>query len=511
MSTTTGYRYIANLDGGGVGEEEVYTGRMVGLRTMKDALRRHKVFWLASAVLGLVIGAAFHLAVPAKYTAVSMLYLTEPTTGSTYTLGDDVSLFDTSRVADRAANLLQEGGKGTVPGGYEGIAVGDVLMEIKADASTSSGAVRWANALASAFFSVRAETLGGQTKLIDSSLDLQATRLAADVQRLNNAITVLSGSQASPSTANQVAQLVSERGTDETQLTSLQNEVQQNLIADSVVNKGSYVLDPPVASVVHTKRVLAEDGLSGLVAGLAVGVGVVVVAAIISDRPRRRSEVAALLGAPVELSLRGQAEPARFPGVSARRQVKKPGAGLQLAQRRLREKIARLPRSSLVLVGVGKGSTVTAAVLLAGTALSLSADGKRVALVDMADGRPLARLFRARAKDGTVRTVAMEGKQLRLAVAPEDVMALDSVEVTNDAEAVLVLANADPATGAEQLRSWAEGAVVVVRAGKASDILIEATSEMLRGAGVPPLAGILVGADEEDETSGLVATEDQNW
>lgn len=511
MSTTTRYRYIASLDGGGPGEEDVYTGRMVDLRKMKDALRRHKVFWVACALLGLVVGAAFHLAVPAKYTAVSMLYLTEPTTGSTYTLGDDVSLFDTNRVADRAASLLQEGSKGTVPGGYEGIAVGDVLMEVKADASTQSGAVRWANALASAFFSVRADTLGGQTKLVDSSLGLQATRLAADVQRLSNAITVLSGSQARPSTANQVAQLVSERGTDETQLTSLQNEVQQNLIEESVVNKGSYVLDPPVASVVHTKRVLAEDGLSGLVAGLAVGIGAVVVGAIISDHPRRRSEVAALLGAPVELSLRGQAEPARLLRARARRQVKKPSAGLRLAQHRLREKVARLPRSSLVLVSVGKGATGTAAVLLAGTALSLAADGKLVALVDMADGRPLARLFRSRAKGGTVSTVAMDGKQLRLAVAPEDATALDSAVVTNGADAVLVLANADPALGAERLRPWAEGAVVVLGAGKASELLIEATSEMLRGAGVRPLSGILLGADRQDETSGLVATEGQGW
>ena len=511
MSTTTRYRYIADLDASGADEEDLYAGRMFDLRKIKDALRRHKAFWLSCALLGLAIGAVFHLAIPAKYTAVSMLYLTEPTTGATYTLGDDVNLFETSRVGDRAIGLLRSEGKGIVPGKYAAAAAGNVLMEVKAVASTRPGAVRWARALSSAFFSVRADALGGQIKLVDSSLELQANRLAADVQKLNNAINVLSGSQALPSTANQIAQFVSERGTDETQLTQLQNQVQQNLIEESVVNKGSYVLDPPVASLVHTKKIFAEDGLSGLVAGLAVGVGALVIGAIISDRPRRRAEVAALLGAPVELSLRGDAEPAWLPGASARRQVKRPSSGLRLAQERLRGKLAHLPRQSLALVSAGKGSAGTAAVLLAGTAISLAAEDKRVALVDMAEGRPLARLFRVSAKDGSVQTVAMGGRQVRLAVAPEDVSALDRAEVSRGADAVLVLANANPAVGTEQLRSWVEGAVVLLRAGKASDILIEAAGEMLRGAGVPPLAGILIGADRGDETSGLVAHVGPAW
>lgn len=510
MSTTTRYRYIADLDGGGAGEE-VYSGRMVDLRRIKDALHRHRAFWVACAVLGLVIGAVFHLAIPAKYTAVSMLYLTEPTNGATYTLGDDVNLFDTTRVGDRALQLLNEGSKAKLPGTYEAVPAGNVLMEVKADASTRAGAVRWERALVSAFFSVRAKALGGQTKLVNASLELQAKELSAAVRRLNGAITVLSGTQARPSTSNQIAQLVSERGTDETELTTLQNEVQQNLIEESVVNKGSYVLDPPVASVVHTKKVFAEDGLSGLVAGLAIGIGALVVGAIISDRPRRRAEVAALLGAPVELSLRGEAEPRWLPGSRARRQVKRPGPGLRVAQRRIRERLTKVPGSSLAVVSTGKGSVGTAAVLLAGTALSLAGDGKVVALVDVAEGRPLARLFRVRPKGGTVQAITVDGKQLRLAVAPWDATTWDGAEVGRGADAVLVLANADPSVGAEQLRLWAGSAVVLLRAGKATDMLIEATGEMLRSAGVMPVSAILLGADRADETPGSVLSAALGW
>ena len=504
MSTISDHRYISSLDEAAPGEEEpVYPGRVVGLRIMKEGLGRHRLFWVCCAVLGLVIGATFHLFIPAKYAAVTTLYLFEPS-GATYSVADDVNLLETSTVANRALSQLHVGSHRGLPGSYQGLALGDVLLDIKADASTPAGAVRWANTLARAFLSVRAQTLDGQTNLVVSSLQVQTKRLAADVQRLNKAITVLSASRAVPSTSNQLAEMVSERGTDETQLTTLQNEVQQNLLEESAVKKGSYVLDPAQALLVSNKRVFLKDGLAGLVAGLAIGVGVVVVGAVVSDRPRRRGDVAALLGAPVELSLHGLAEPGWRRGAGPRGYVNNPGAKFELARRRLRGRLGRLQRPALALVSTGKGSAGTAAALLAGTALSLAGEGKQVVLVDMAEGRPLARLFRVRMKGEVARTVRLRGKQLRLVVAPEDVAALDSHEATKGAEAVLVLANAEPAVGAEHLRSWAEGAVVVLRAGKVSDLLIEATGQVLRSAGVPPISAILLGADKGDETSGLV-------
>lgn len=502
--TTTSERYIANLDGAATGEEEEYGGRIVGLRTMKEGLQRHRLFWMSCAALGLLIGAVFHLVIPTKYVAVTTLYLTEPATGAAYTVADDVNLLETKAVEYRALSDLHIDNRNDLPGSYHGVALGSVLLEIKADGRTPAAAVRWAKALARAFFSVRAQTLGGQTNIVVSSLNSQAKQLEAAVQRLSNAISVLSSAKAGPATANQVADMVSERGTDETQLTTLQNQVQQDLLEQSAVNKGSYVLDPAQALLVHTKRIFAEDGLSGLVAGLAIGVGGVVVAAIISDRPRRRAEVAALLGAPIELSLLGVARPGLLTGLSHRQRVKRPGDELKLVQRRLQERLRQLHRPALALVSAGKASAGTAAVILAGTALSLATKGKQVTLVDMAGGRPLARLFRTRAKDGAVCSVNFGGQQLRLVVATQDIAPQDSWQVTKDADAVLVLADADPAVGAEHLRLWAEGAVVVLRAGKASDLLIEATGQMLREAGVPPVSAILLGADKGDDTFGLV-------
>ena len=504
--TTAMDRYISSLDEDGPVEEETYTG-LPGLRTMKAGISRHRLFWTSCAALGLVIGGAFHLVVPAKYTAVTILYLTEPASES-YKVSDDASLVETNAVAYRAAHLLHIYNTNDLPGTWEGAAVGDVLLQIQGDGDTRASAVRWTKALASAFLTVREQTLGEQTKVVVSSLDKQATQLQADVQRLNNTITALSSGGASD--ANQVTETLSERGTDQAQLTTLQNEVQQDLLAETAVNTGSYILDPAQAALVHTNRIFAEDGLAGLVAGLALGIGIIVVGAVISDRPRRRAEVAAVLGAPVELSLRGApAEPGLLRRTARRRFVKRPGPQLKLAQRRLRERLGQSRRPALALVSTGKGCAGTAAVMLAGMALSLAAEGKRVVLVDMAEGRPLAKLLGRRSKGGAVRTITSGKQQLRLAVAPEDVTTLDSEEVTKDTDAVLLLANADPALGAEHLRRWAEDAVVVLRAGKVSDVLIEAAGQMLREAGVLPVSAILLGADKADETFGTVEQVDQ--
>jgi hypothetical protein len=499
--TTATDRYILSLEEEGPVEEEIYPG-LPGLRTMKAGLSRHRLFWTSCALLGLLIGAVFHLVIPAKYTAVTILYLTEPATGS-YKVSDDVSLVETNAVAYRAANLVHIHNLNDLPT-WEGVAFGDVLLEIEGDGTTRASAVRWTKALGSAFLTVREQTLGEQTNVVVSSLDSQVNQLQAVVLRLKNVITTLSGSTGSTA-ANEVTEMLSEQGTDEGQLTTLQNEVQQDLLEEKAVNSGSYVLDPAQTPVVHTTRIFAEDGLSGLIAGLAIGVGVLAVGALISDRPRRRAEVAAVLGAPVELSLRGTpAEPGLLRRTPRRRYIKRPGAQLKLAQRRLRERLAQTRRPALALVSVGKGSIGTAAVMLAGMALSLAAEGKSVVLVDMAEGRPLAKVLGSRSKGSAVRTISSGGKQLRLAVAPEDVTTLDREAVTKDTDIVLLLATADPALGAEHLRPWAEDAVVILRAGKVSNVLIEAVGQILRDAGVHPVSAILTGADAEDETSGTV-------
>jgi|SRR5579875_541525 len=489
-------------------EEEGYEP-LVGLRVIKEGLQRHRSFWLACAVLGLLVGACFHLVVPAKYVAVTDLYLTEPTSTATYTTADDASLAETNTVAYGAlklvhlpANLLDE------PGKYVVTALSDVLLQIKGDGPTRSKAVQWTSALARSFLAVRERALNGQMQLVVNALRAQASTLTAQVDRLSGAIAALDSAKASLSNSNEVANLVSERSTDESQLTTLQAQIQQDLLEQSAVNKGSYVLDPAQTLRISMKRVFAEDGLSGLVAGLAVGIGGVVVSSVISEKPRRRDEVAQLLGAPVELSMRGPKDPGPLRWSVFRSWVKKPDAELQSANRRLRHQLLRLPQHALAVVTVGGAVNDMAAVLVGGVAYSLATEGKKVLLVDMAPGRPLARLFRQRRKGQRLRAVKFGAATFDLAIAPDDPGGLDHDRTATEADCVLVLATADPAMGTGHLRPWVSGSVVVLRSGKATATLIHAAGEMLRDGGTSPLSAIEFGAGREDESFGAVSAQD---
>ena len=58
------------------------------------------------------------------------------------------------------------------------------------------------------------------------------------------------------------------------------------------------------APIPHSRLKLAiVYAVTGLIAGLALGMGIVVVRALVSDRLRRRDDIAQALGAPVKLSV----------------------------------------------------------------------------------------------------------------------------------------------------------------------------------------------------------------
>ncbi len=90
---------------------------------------------------------------------------------------------------------------------------------------------------------------------------------------------------------------------------------------------------------------IAMDGLTGLIGGLGLAVGIVIVGAIVSDRPRRRSEVAATLGVPVELSVGRYHPPLFFHQMRLRRSLKSPGLTMRMIARRLGAHLDAAPGS----------------------------------------------------------------------------------------------------------------------------------------------------------------------
>jgi capsular polysaccharide biosynthesis protein len=483
-----------------------YSGPLINLSFIKQALSRRRKFWIGAALAGLVIGSAFHTFVPAKYTAVADLYLNQPAGADPIAaMQNDVSLLETRTVAAQALTSLHlNADPGTFVSTYEGIAVSGNILSIKLNASSPAQAVSYDNAVANAFLDVSARELALQTQLVVNGLKKQISTLNAAMKDLTSAINSLSTTTANSQSANQLATLVTQRTNDASQISQLQSQEQQDILAEQANVQGSSVLDPAVATKVSPKKVIVMDGLTGLIGGLGLSVGIIVIGAIISDRPRRRSDVAATLGVPIELSVGRYHPPLIFRQMRLRRSLKSPGLTMRMIARRLGAHLDAAPGSRLATIAIGP--TEPAALGVATLALWLAMEGKRVVLVDMSDGRPLVHLFRAKRIPDSRQVVNFHGLWLTLIVAPEDPGEMMG-ELFGEDDVVLVLASVSPALGADHIASWANNAALVVTAGKASDALMASTTQLLRQSGVVPVSAVLIDAGREDDTVGVVDDE----
>ncbi len=257
-----------------------------------------------------------------------------------------------------------------------------------------------------------------------------------------------------PSTSDQYGPLESELSTDKTNVSNLQGQLEQangNLKAEIT---GSYVLDRATPGVSKTKKVTIEDALSGLIAGLALGLGFVVVSEILSDRLRWRADVARALDAPVELSV-GRYRRYRLPRKARLRwRLNRPSRTLVMMERRLRARFQATPHQALVAISLDAAEPAGLAV--ASLARSLAAEGRRVLLIDMAEGRPLAALFGVSRQGGVVHATEVSGHPVTLIVSPADPAQLGLEADPNEIDAVLVLASAEPAFGADHIAAWAK-------------------------------------------------------
>ena len=475
---------------------------LISFAFLRQAAWRRRWVWVSIAVVGIIVGAAFHLVVASKYAAVSDVYMVEPSgSNPAEAIANDVSLLETRTVAERAAAALHlHVYINSFQASYKATSPSEVILAVTFTAHSQAVAVADDNAVVKAFLAVRAEELNQQTEVLVDGLDAQLKSLDAGIASLDKSINQLSTSRAGPLAADQLAGLVSQRSSDDQQASSLDSQVQQDLLALTVVTKGTHVLDPAAVPRVSAKKVTAMDALTGLVGGLGLGLGGVVVWELLSDRPRRRAEVAATLGAPVELSTGPYRRCRWLRRYRLRYRMKNPGPALRMIERRLRARLEATPDSALAVVDLE--ATAPAALSVGVLALSLAGEGKRVVVADMADGRPLARLLGHAPKEGEPCTVTFDRKEIVLVVAPDDPAQMAQKEAPPDVDATLVVTSVDPAFGSEHLATWVSAAVVVLTAGRATTSSITAVGELLRDAGIETVSAILVGADQKDDSVG---------
>ena len=270
---------------------------------------------------------------------------------------------------------------------YTATSVTDRLLTITASAPSGNQAVLRANAVASAFLKFRADELQGEQNQVLQSLNQQINQAKQLVSSIGAQISQLSSQPTTPAQQSQISNLRAEQTNATATLASLQQAVTANQAttqpATTAALKGSVILS--VVEVSHSRlKSLIIYALVGLIVGFVLGLAIVVIRAIVSNRLRQRDDIAYALDAPVRLSvgtLRGRRWLPTLPGRAAKRNLD------------MRRVVAYLQGSApgstraqvgLAIVAVDNAPVVARAV--AALATSYASQGYRVVAADLSSG-----------------------------------------------------------------------------------------------------------------------------
>lgn len=501
---------------------------------IRAAIRRRRRFWMGMAVLGVLITAGLYLELPPTYQASTSLYLTVgPESSAGAAILNDQALAQSRAVAALALHKLglQENPSSFVSS-ITATVLSDRILQITVSAPSPSDAVTRATAVTAAYLQYRATLLETQQRSLFASLDQQVTQAKRQITSIDSQIRHLAAQPVSPAQQSRLRTLRAQRSQAVAAMTG-PNGLMQTVNSDKASSRqlitsevaGSTVLDAaaPVPQSHHTRlKHLIIYAAAGLIPGLALGIGAVIVGAIISDRLRRRDDVARALGAPVKLSLGKVRLDRRLPQ----------GKGLAALQHpNIRRIVAHLGTavparsagiSTLAVVPVDDPRV--AAISLASMACDHAAQGGRVVVADLCPGSPLGGLLGV--KEPGVHPVTADGAHLAVAIPEPDAFAptgplgrsqaqasafTDAVaSACNSADMLLTLVVLDPGLGGEHLATWASDAVVVVTAGRSSWTMINSVGEMIRLSGTRLGSAVLIGADKTDESLGVPYTRDES-
>lgn len=494
-----------------------HLGQFVSLHFVARALGRGRRVWIGCAIVGLLVGLALPVALPAKFAAQStLLMFHNPADDPSKDMATDVALLESEAVAQKviqkmgldvtAQKLTEE---------YSGTAVTDQILQVTISAPTSDRAVKEANVLVSEFLSFRSHLLENQNNAVVGALQTQITGLQSQIKTLTNQANALGN--AAPGSANYdlLQTLDNERNQDTAQITTLQQTIQSDDLTTTSIVDQSQPVGGAIAITHSAIKTYLTDAASGLIAGVGIGLGVLTFLALMSDRIRQRSEFAAAAQTPVELSVGHFGRIKVFRKRRLRRRLSTPGRPVELVSRYLRSVVHSMTGSKKLAV-VSVDSLEPAALSLAILAGRLAVfEGQRVMVMDLSPDRILGELLGV--AEPETRIVFVKGAWVPVLVSvpsqddpvielPEQGIDVDGMpgNAWTSPEVVLVLSTLDPGTGASHLRTVADEAVLVVTAGRSNAIQIRAAAEMLRAAGVKVRSTILVGADKNDDSLGLI-------
>ncbi len=499
---------------------------LVSLAFLKAAIRRSALFCCIMTIIGFLLGCGISVIFPAPFKASTSLLVTYgPYESATSGPNDDQAIAQTRAVATLVMHELgPQQSVNKLLAAYTVTVVSSRVLLITFSAQSASQAITGAKAVATAFLQFRARLLGQEQQQVFASLEHQVSKETRVLSSIKARISQVSAQRASPTQQSQLSGLRAERTHATATLTNLQQTVSGNEAAvepaTAAAIKDTQVLD--AAALLprsHLRHLVLYPGL-GLIGGLAVGIGIVLIQALVSDRPRRRDDVATALGVPVKLSA-GPLRPNRL--LVRRRRAAAQKADIRRIAEYLGRAVPVVPangRGPAALAIVAVGDSEAAALPLVSLATACAQEDIQVVLADLASGAPAAKLL-GEGKPG-VSVVSAHDTPFVLAVPELDdvapsgplgqLPARDQRSSFTDAVAaactaanlLLTLVTLEPSFGGDHLPTWAADAVVVTTAGRSSWTKINAVGEIIRLSGTRLISAVLVGADRSDESLGLI-------
>ena len=288
------------------------------------ALKRSTGLLCVAAVIGVVLGFGLYAKDPPAYQATTSVLLTgNPTEDPGAEILNDLALAHSQAVAARVVTQLGlDQSVSSLLAAYTVTDPSDQVIVFTVGAPSSSDALRRVSALATNFLQFRASYLQGQQQIAEASLSQQVAQARQRVDSLNQQI---SRASAQPKSAGQQADLTRLRqqlDTASQALTAAQQTAGTTLATSRTTTatmiQGSKTLDAPAALPHGLKKSAAFYILVAVFLALVIGAAIVIVREFVSDRLRRRDDIAAAIGAPVKLSLGAATGPGHWPGRGGR-------------------------------------------------------------------------------------------------------------------------------------------------------------------------------------------------
>jgi hypothetical protein len=451
---------------------------LLDLPALVAAVRRRRRLWCSTALLGLLIGLAVAVLLPPPPTAATKVLIAhqadQPNDPGTL-IRTDVALLHTTRIADKALQLLKSPEKPEdFMGDYRGEGLTNNLLQITATGDSEAEAEARARALADAFV---ADHVGRIQEVADAEakalLD-QRDRMRDELTQVNKEIGTGSPKN-SPEASAKLESLFARRAELDSRIVDFDQQATAVRTGTLHLVAGTQIVDAPHAVRHSLPRAAGTSAAIGLALGLALGLAAAAVGAVVADRPLLRREIAANLGASVIAELR------RSPrGLARLWRWRRTRA----ARTRLTATLARAVRGSPEPVSLLElGCAHSTGVIALDLARALAEDGP----VEVIDGTPGRHLTKRRRKPGDPAVVGGEHTAI----------------VSHQARRIGV-GSVAPGTAWTDLRHLGTRTVLLVRAGHGSAAWLHTVARQLADQGVPVLGVVLVDPAPGDRTDGTL-------